>query len=73
MAVLRQLKPAGVFEGYFTFGLGLSYRTTYRFWVLHNPDRLVLDLNRHRTSAAWRKCGGVVRLSFGDTASQITA
>jgi hypothetical protein len=46
MAVLRQMKPAGVFEGYFAFGLGLSYRTSYHFCVLHWPDRLVLDLDR---------------------------
>jgi hypothetical protein len=51
MAVLRQLKPAGVFEGYFSFGLGLSYRATYRFFVLRNPVRLVLDLDRHRGAA----------------------
>jgi hypothetical protein len=46
LAVLRQLKPAGVFEGYYSFGLGLSRRVAYRFFVLHHPDRLVLDLYR---------------------------
>ena len=47
MAVLRQIKPAGVFEGYFSFGLGLSHRTTYRFSTAHQPDRLILDLSRN--------------------------
>ncbi len=47
-AVLRQLKPAGVFEAYYSFGLGLGYRTTYRFFTLRHPDRLVLDLHRRR-------------------------
>jgi hypothetical protein len=45
-AVLRQMKPAGVFEGVFTFGLGLSRRVHYRFSTLRHPDRLVLDLRR---------------------------
>lgn len=46
LAVIRQMKPAGVFEGYFTFGLGLAYRTTYRFSTARHPDRLILDLDR---------------------------
>jgi hypothetical protein len=41
---LRQLKPAGVFEGYFTFGLGLSHRVRHRLYTLRRPDRVVLDL-----------------------------
>ena len=45
-AVLRQMKPAGVFEGVLTFGLGLSRRVRYGFCTLHHPDRLVLDLRR---------------------------
>ena len=45
-AVLRQMKPAGAFEGVLTFGLGLSRRVQYRFSKLHHPDRLVLDLRR---------------------------
>jgi hypothetical protein len=45
-AVLRQVKPAGDFEGYLSFGLGLSHRTGYRFSVLRHPDGVVLDLIR---------------------------
>lgn len=45
-AVLRQLKPAGVFEGYFTFGLGLSRKASTHLFTLRHPDRLVLDLRR---------------------------
>lgn len=52
LAVLRQLKPAGVFEGYFSFGLGLAYRTSYEFTVLRRPDRLTLDLARRRASTS---------------------
>lgn len=42
--VLRQLKPAGVFEGYFTFGVGLNRRVHYRLYTLRRPHRVVLDL-----------------------------
>jgi hypothetical protein len=45
-ALLRQVKPAGDFEGYLSFGLGLSHRTAYRFSVLRDPDRVLLDLTR---------------------------
>jgi hypothetical protein len=44
--VLRQIKPAGDFEGYVSFGLGLSRRRGYRLFALHHPDRVVLDLTR---------------------------
>jgi hypothetical protein len=42
--LLRQLKPSGVFEGYSSFGLGLSHKARYRFFTLRRPDRAVLDL-----------------------------
>ena len=45
-AVLRQLKRAVVFEGVFTFGLGLSRRVRYHEFALRHPDRVVLDLRR---------------------------
>jgi hypothetical protein len=48
LAVLNQMVPVGVFEGYFSFGLGLSYRTRYQFSTRHHPDRLLLDLDRLR-------------------------
>jgi len=48
LAVLSQMVPAGVFEGYFSFGLGLSYRTRYQFSTRNHPDRLLLDLYRRR-------------------------
>jgi hypothetical protein len=42
--VLRQMKPAGVFEAFFTFGLGLSHRTSFHLWTARHPDRVILDL-----------------------------
>jgi hypothetical protein len=44
LAILRQVKPAGDFEGYVSFGLGLSRHARYHLFALHNPDRIVLDL-----------------------------
>lgn len=46
LAVLRDMKPTGDFEGYVSYGLGLSRQTAYQFFVLTRPDRVVLDLIR---------------------------
>lgn len=40
---LRQMKVAGDFEGYVTYGFGLSRRTSVHVFTLRHPDRLVLD------------------------------
>jgi hypothetical protein len=44
LPVLRQIKPAGDFEGHVSFGLGLSRHNGYRLFTLRHPDRVVLDL-----------------------------
>jgi len=41
---LTQVGFAGDFEGYVTFGLGLSARAGFRVFKLANPPRLVIDL-----------------------------
>jgi hypothetical protein len=46
LAVLTQMKPAGVFEGYFSFGLGLAYKDGYHIWTSRHPDRVIVDLFR---------------------------
>lgn len=44
LSVLRQIKPAGDFEGHVSFGLGLSRHNGYHLFTLHHPDRVILDL-----------------------------
>jgi len=46
LAILRQIKPAGDFEGYVSFGLGLSRRVKYRIAKLTASDQVVLTLQR---------------------------
>jgi hypothetical protein len=41
---LLQVSAAGNFEGYLSFGLGLSARGGYRVYTLTNPGRVVIDL-----------------------------
>jgi hypothetical protein len=41
---LRQVKPAGDFEGVVTFGLGLRRRTGFRVFRLTGPTRVVIDV-----------------------------
>lgn len=41
---LLQVSATGNFEGYVSFGLGLSGRTGYRVYTLTNPGRVVIDL-----------------------------
>jgi hypothetical protein len=41
---LLQVSAAGNFEGYVSFGLGLSGRAGYRVYTLTNPGRVVIDL-----------------------------
>ena len=41
---LLQVSAAGNFEGYVSFGLGLSGRAGYRVYTLANPGRVVIDL-----------------------------
>ena len=41
---LLQLSAAGDFEGYLSFGLGLSGRGGYRVYTLTQPGRVVIDL-----------------------------
>jgi hypothetical protein len=46
LAIVREIKPAGDFEGYVSFGIGLSRRTRYHIAALHNPNRIIIDFIR---------------------------
>jgi len=46
LAILRQVKPAGDFEGYVGFGFGLSRHVGYHIFALRNPTRIVVDFSR---------------------------
>jgi hypothetical protein len=41
---LLQIKRAGDFEGYLSFGLGLSSRAGFNVLTLTGPDRVVVDV-----------------------------
>jgi len=41
---LRQVKLAGDFEGYLSFGIGVSKRTGFRVFTLTHPNRVVIDV-----------------------------
>jgi hypothetical protein len=41
---IRQVKGAGNFEGYTSFGVGLSAHRPYRVLTLTGPNRLVIDV-----------------------------
>lgn len=45
-ASLRQLKAAGDYEGYLSFGLGLDQRAGFRVVTLTNPARVAVDIAR---------------------------
>lgn len=42
--VLRQVRSAGGFEGYLTFGAGLTTRVGFNVFTLTNPGRIVIDV-----------------------------
>jgi hypothetical protein len=44
LRTLRQLRLAGDFEGYLSFGAGLSRRAGFNVITLARPDRVVLDI-----------------------------
>jgi hypothetical protein len=44
LPTLLQVKPAGDFEGYLSFGIGLSGRARVHAFTLAGPDRVVLDI-----------------------------
>lgn len=44
LPALLQLKKAGDFEGYLSFGAGLSSRAGFNVLTLTQPDRLVIDV-----------------------------
>ena len=46
---LLTVSAAGDFEGYLSFGLGLSAREPYHVSTLTGPDRIVIDVS-HVTS-----------------------
>lgn len=48
LPTLLQVRAAGDFEGYLTFGIGLSGRARVRAFTLTGPDRVVLDIGRVR-------------------------
>jgi len=51
LPTLRQIKFGGAFEGYASFGLGLRDRVGFRVFVLHGPDRVVVDVAHQPTQA----------------------
>jgi hypothetical protein len=53
LPTLRQIKFGGAFEGYAGFGLGLRDRVGFRVFVLHAPERVVVDV----AHAPARSCG----------------
>jgi len=44
---LLAVAAAGDFEGYLSFGLGLSAQGPYHVSTLTGPDRIVIDVSRH--------------------------
>jgi hypothetical protein len=42
---LLAVKPAGDFEGYLSFGLGLAAKGPYHVSTLTGPDRVVIDVS----------------------------
>jgi hypothetical protein len=46
LAIIRQVKPAGDFEGYVSFGIGLDRRVPYRVIARRHPDRISIELQR---------------------------
>lgn len=47
---LLMIKPAGDFEGYLSFGIGLAARGGYHVSSLTGPDRVVIDFSHPRSS-----------------------
>jgi hypothetical protein len=47
---LLMVKAAGDFEGYLSFGIGLTARGGYHVFSLTAPDRVVIDFSRPRSS-----------------------
>lgn len=45
LPTLRGVVFSGDFEGHVSFGLALRARETFRVFVLHQPNRLVIDLH----------------------------
>jgi hypothetical protein len=48
MSSLKDLRKAGDFEGYLSFGVGLDHRVGFRVLTLTDPSRVVLDVARSR-------------------------
>jgi hypothetical protein len=46
LAIIRQVRPAGDFEGYASFGIGLTRRATYRVITRRHPDRISIEFLR---------------------------
>jgi hypothetical protein len=46
--ILLQVRAAGDFESYLSFGIGLSQRTGFRVFTLTQPYRVVIDV-AHRS------------------------
>ncbi|GAA1527347.1 hypothetical protein GCM10009827_050500 [Dactylosporangium maewongense] len=44
LPTLLQIKSGGFFEGYASFGLGLADRVGFRVLILHNPERIAVDV-----------------------------
>ncbi len=49
MSSLKDLRKAGDFEGYLSFGVGLDHRAGFRVLALTGPSRVVLDVVRAPT------------------------
>jgi hypothetical protein len=41
---IRQVKSAGDFEGYTSYGVGLAAHRPYRVFTLMSPNRIVIDV-----------------------------
>ena len=44
--LVRQVVPAGAFEGQSSFVIGTSSRTPFRVFALTSPTRIVVDVRR---------------------------
>jgi hypothetical protein len=44
LPAIRQVKCAGDFEGYLSFGIGVDHHAGLRVFTLEQPARVVLDI-----------------------------
>lgn len=44
LPAIQQVKCAGDFEGYLSFGIGVAHRAGFRIFTLQDPARVVIDV-----------------------------